>query len=396
MFFRRHFHFLKHVFLHSITAFGGPQNHLLQMRKRFCEKYNYLSEEELMELNAFCNILPGPTSTQILSAIGFKRGKLPLAVLTLIIWLLPPTVLFTSLVMMLRYFTNHGLSVSFFKYLQPMALGFLAFAGYKMIRTVITTGNAIIILMITLLTTFFIQSPFTFPIIFLMSVIISNFRHDDLPPYKFNLKLKWGNIVLFIGLALAAALMGAYTTSYHTNWHKPIVLFENFYRFGALTFGGGQLLVPVMYEQFVLHKHYMTSEAYLTGVGLVQALPGPVFSIAVYTGGIAMQDMGKLSQLLGCLVGMVGIFLPGFLLLIFLFPVWSELRNYPFIKRGLAGINAATVGFIIAASILMYHKLEFDWANVLVIALVFIALLSEKIPAPFIALACLIAGFVFV
>jgi chromate transporter len=396
MFLRRHFHFLKQVFLHSITAFGGPQNHLIQMKNRFCEKHHYLSEEELMELNAFCNILPGPTSTQIISAIGFNRGKLPLAILTLLIWLMPPTLFFTALVMMLRYFTNHGLSVYFFRFLQPMALGFLLFAGYKMIRTVITTGNAVVILIITLITTFFIQSPFTFPIIFLMSVIISNFRHDDLPPSKFNLKLKWGNIIVFLGLALIAALMGAYTTTNHTNWHKPFVLFENFYRFGSLTFGGGQLLVPVMYEQFILHKHYMTSEEYLTGVGLVQALPGPVFSIAVYTGGMAMQDMGKLSQLLGCAIGLIGIFLPGFLLLIFLFPAWSQLRNYPFIKRGLAGINAATVGFIIAASFVMFQKLDFDWINVIIIGLVFLSLLTEKIPPPFIALACLVAGFVFI
>ena len=148
-----------------------------------------------------------------------------------------------------------------------------------------------------------------------------------------------------------------------------------------------------MFEQFVLHKKYFTASEYLTGVGLVQTMPGPVFSVAVFTGGLAMQDMGKLHQLLGCVIGMVGIFLPGFLLLVFLFPVWQELRNYPFIKRGLAGINAATVGFILAASFIMFKEMPFDAKNIAVMTATFALLLIEKIPTPFIAVACLVAGF---
>ena len=393
MFIKRHFHFLKQVFLHSITAFGGAQNHLLQMEKRFCEKHNYLNKEELYELNAFCNILPGPTSTQVISAIAFKRGKLFLALLTLFIWILPASLLLTAFVMMMHYFSVRGMSLHVLRFMQPMALGFLTFAGYKMIRNVIHTGNAIAIMCIAFFVTLFVKSAFTFPSIFLVSIIISNFRHDDLPPSKFNLKLKWGNIIVFIGIGLVAALLGDYSLRHFTEWHKPIVLFENFDRFGAITFGGGQLLVPVMFEQFVLHKKYFTASEYLTGVGLVQTMPGPVFSVAVFTGGLAMQDMGKLHQLLGCVIGMVGIFLPGFLLLVFLFPVWQELRNYPFIKRGLAGINAATVGFILAASYIMFHQLQFDFTNFIFLLATFLMLLIEKIPTPIIAIVCLTAGF---
>ena len=106
----------------------------------------------------------------------------------------------------------------------------------------------------------------------------------------------------------------------------------------------------------VLNKHVFP-------ISIEDYLASTVFSVAVFTGGLAMQDMGKLHQLLGCVIGMIGIFLPGFLLLVFLFPVWQELRNYPFIKRGLAGINAATVGFILAASYIMFHQLQFDFTN---------------------------------
>ena len=91
---------------------------------------------------------------------------------------------------------------------------------------------------------------------------------------------------------------------------KSYNLFENFYRFGSLVFGGGDVLMPMMYEQFVVREktRYMTKEEYLTGSGMVRAIPGPVFSVATYTGGMAMRSDGKKMQLLGCVIGTVGNF----------------------------------------------------------------------------------------
>src|SRR3984885_6370680 len=85
----RHVHFLKAVLLHSVTAFGGPQAHLAMMMKTFVHRTPYITEEELMEYNAFCQLLPGASSTQTLTLIGYKRGGVVLAMLTLIIWTLP-------------------------------------------------------------------------------------------------------------------------------------------------------------------------------------------------------------------------------------------------------------------------------------------------------------------
>jgi chromate transporter len=348
-----------------------------------------------MELNAFCNLLPGPTSTQIITAIGYNRGKLLLAILTLLVWILPSSMFFTILVLVFNSSKEYLVNLNALKFLQPMALGFLIYSAYKMIKNVINTGNAIVIAIIALIITAFFQSPFTFPIIFLISVVIANFRHDDLPPHQFKLKLKWGNIIAFFSIALVIAIVGAITKNSSAAIHRPFVIFENFYRFGALTFGGGQLLVPVMYEQFVLHRSYISSQEYLSGVGLVQALPGPVYSIATYTGGMIMGDLGWKFQILGAVIGMIGIFLPGFLLMIFLFPVWVELRKYPFIKRGLSGINAATVGFILAASYIMIKDISLTNLNIFVMVGTFLILLFEIVPPPFIAIVCLVAGFIF-
>ena len=92
----RHIHFLKTVFFYSITAFGGPQAHYGMMLKIFAQKFNYVTEEELVEYNSFCQILPGASSTQTITLIGYKRGGILLAIFTLLIWILPACFLMGS------------------------------------------------------------------------------------------------------------------------------------------------------------------------------------------------------------------------------------------------------------------------------------------------------------
>src|SRR5215510_7749041 len=99
----RHIPFLRAVFFHSVTAFGGPQAHLAMMMKTFVRQRPYVSEKELMEYNAFCQLLPGASSTQTLTLIGYKRGGVVLAVLTLIIWILQACILMGALSFLLHY-----------------------------------------------------------------------------------------------------------------------------------------------------------------------------------------------------------------------------------------------------------------------------------------------------
>src|SRR6266513_6494383 len=106
----RHVPFLKAVFLHSITAFGGPQAHIGMMLKTFVHRRPYVSEKELMEYNAFCQLLPGASSTQTITLIGYKRGGIPLAILTLIVWILPACILMGSLSFLLHYIDQKALS----------------------------------------------------------------------------------------------------------------------------------------------------------------------------------------------------------------------------------------------------------------------------------------------
>src|SRR5450755_2112210 len=126
----RHVPFLRAVFFHSISAFGGPQGHLGMMMKTFVNRRKDITEEELMDFNSFCQLLPGASSTQTLTLIGFKRGGVPLAVLTLIIWVLPACMLMGAFSFLLEYIDQKTLKTDIFKFIAPMAVGFLAFASF--------------------------------------------------------------------------------------------------------------------------------------------------------------------------------------------------------------------------------------------------------------------------
>ena len=110
----RHLPFLKAVLLHSVTAFGGPQAHIAMMIKTFVRQTPYLTEKELMEYNAFCQLLPGASSTQTLTLIGYKIGGVGLAVLTLIIWILPACIFMGGLSFLLHYIDKKALDTDIF------------------------------------------------------------------------------------------------------------------------------------------------------------------------------------------------------------------------------------------------------------------------------------------
>ena len=402
----RHIPFLKAVFVHSISAFGGPQGHLGMMMKTFVEKRRDVTKEELMEYISFCQLLPGASSTQTLTLIGYKRGGVPLAVLTLIIWILPACFLMMLLSFLVLYIDTKELSTDIFKFIQPMAVGFLAFAAYRAYAVSIKNLMTYIIMLVACFVTFILfKTPWVFPILILLGGIVTNFSKKRIPREE-GIKpkqIKWTNIWLFI---LVFIIAGALSEAARTNnWRnrRAYNLFENFYRFGSLVFGGGDVLMPMMYEQYVVREKtkYMTKEEFLTGSGMVRARPGPVFSVATYTGGMVMKGRGYNLHLLGCLIGMVGIFLPSALLVLFFYPVWHNLKKYVVMYRALEGINAVVVGIMWAASVYLLKDISVtglqtvSFLNIAVIAGTFLLLTFTKIRSPFVVVGCLLLGWIF-
>src|SRR5258706_620561 len=258
----QHFSFLRTVFLYSITAFGGPQAHVAMMMKTFVKQYKYITEEELIEYNAFCNLLPGASSTQTVTLIGYKLGGVPLAILTLIIWIVPACVLMGLFSFFLHYIDKNALHNDVFKFIPAMAVGFLLYACVMAfnisIKNLITWG---IMIVCTIGTYIFFKQPWIFPVLIVLGGITTNLSRKRIPQVEGKpQKIKWWNFWLFGIIFIIAGLLSE--TARKNDWHdrKPLNLFENTYRMGSLVFGGGQVLMPMMYEQFCIRPIAVTEK----------------------------------------------------------------------------------------------------------------------------------------
>ncbi len=374
MSFIRHIPFLKTVFLHSITAFGGPQGHYGMMVRRFANNRKDVTEKELMEFTAFCQLLPGASSTQTLTLIGYKQGGIPLGIITLIIWVMPAGILMSLLSFLLLDIDRRSMNIDIFRFVHPMAVGFLAYAAFRAgsvsIKNTITVCIAIVS---ALLTYIFFKNPIVFPLMIVAGGIVTNFNKKRIPQIDVvSQKIKWTNISLFVAVFLVVGFMSGLSRQKQIKLgrqepqYRIWNLSENFYRFGSIVFGGGDVLVPLMYEQFVVkpkqrrvpEQSYMTSEEFLTGSGMVRAIPGPVFSVAGFHGGMAMRRWGVGWQMLGCAAGLFFIFLPSALLVLFFYPIWHNLKKYAVVYRSLEGINAVVVGIMAASSLYLLHDIS--------------------------------------
>jgi chromate transporter len=386
----RHYIFLKDVFLFALSAFGGPQAHFAMMFDIFVRKRGYLTEQELIELNALCQILPGPTSTQTITAIGFRLGGPNLAYLTLLVWVIPGVTFMTFAAIAIHLLEQNNISLEFTKYIRPIAVGFVAFAAYRISFKVIHSKISVFLMVVAAVVSFFIRTPYVFPALLLASGCVTAFDYKKHPKQqKDPFQVNWSNFLLWAGVLITAAVLGGLTNS------LPVRLFENFYRNGSLIFGGGQVLVPLLYTEFVQFKHYLTSEEFLTGYGIAQSLPGPTFSFAAYIGAMSMKDGGISKQLLGAFVAAAGIFLPGTFLIFFVIRFWNRLKQYRPVKASLEGINAASAGLVIGAAILLFEPIQNTPVNIGFILLTFGLLLLTRVPSAVIVLVGLLAGWIF-
>lgn len=394
----RHIPFLKTVARHSLTAFGGPEMHFVRMHKLFVEKHRYIEQKELLELNAFVQLLPGAGSSQTLTLIGYKRGGLWLATLTLLIWVLPASLFMGALSFILQYIDYQYISKDIFRYVQPMAVGFLVFSAFASFKISIKHQATFGIMIGAMLVTLFLKSPWVFPCLIILGSIISNFSNKRIPERTGEKRpIKWGNLWLFVSIFVIAGFFSEFARVNNWEMRKPLNLFENFYRFGSFVFGGGGVLIPMMFEQYVSRAktRSMTAESFLTGAGMVQAFPGPIFSIAAFVGGMVLRNMGPGYQFLGCVIGTVAIFLPSLLLVLFFYPIWNTLKNYVVVFRAIEGINAVVVGIMWAASIVLFVAISkpFEIANLIAVLITFTVLAFTKIPSPILVIVFLLLGW---
>jgi len=396
---KRQLLFLRDAFIYTLSAFGGPQGHIAIMLREFVQKRGYITEEELMELNALAQVLPGPSSTQTLVGIAWKVGGLWLAIITFLMWILPSAAIMCMAAISYKMFANQGKIVAILRYIQPMAVGIVGYATYTFANKFLKTRVSIMLAVGSLIVTLILQNPYAFPLLILLGGIVSSALETQ--PHESELRVKLfanvnpNKVAYFIGILLTFAALGA-VINRTSPFSLPIRLFENFYRNGILIFGGGQVLVPLMYTEFVELKHYLSSSEFLSGYALQQALPGPTFSFTSFLGGITLGNKGYgiAGEILGSVIAVIGINLPGMILILFIVPFWEDLKKIARIKNSLGGINAVAVGFMATAFILLTRPFGGNWMAYGLMVATFLLLQFTKIKAPVVILIGVVLGLV--
>lgn len=381
--------FLKDVLICSLGAYGGPEAHIGVFIDQMVEKRRYLSEPELIELVALCSILPGPTSTQTIVSIGYKMGGPTLAFLTMLVWALPVLTAMAALSFIYQGLEALNVSREILRFIGPMAVGFVLVAAVRIGRKVVVDGPTAALMIAAAVITYFLRQPWIFPVLLVGGGLIGLAIGRE--PGMWNpvkVRPPWHYLAVFAFFALGGILAASLFDG------RLVQLFESFYRYGYLVFGGGQVVVPVMHSELVGVRNYLTNGEFLTGYGLVQGLPGPMFSFAAYAGGMAARGASALTQVAGAVIGGIGIFLPGLLLIFFVYPLWEDLKQIRAVRISLKGVNAVAGGLIAVAAVILTQAGGFAPENLIATAAAAGLLGFTKIPAPLIVVAAIAAGLV--
>ena len=329
----------------GLTSFGGPIAHLGYFREELVVRRRWIDESAYADLVALCQFLPGPASSQVGFALGLWRGGPLGALAAWAAFTLPSAILLVIFAMGAAAFDGavaqgvlHGLKI--------VAVAVVAQAVWGMARSLTPDRQRASIAVLSVLTVVLVAGAVGQLAAIALGVIGGLWLCRDVPTttvgaIRFPVSKPAGWIalalfvVLLVGLPLLASVVG----------NHGVDLFDAFYRSGSLVFGGGHVVLPLLYAETVA-SGWVSKDTFLAGYGAAQAAPGPLFTFAAYLGAAS----GPMPNgVLGAAIALVGIFLPGFLLLVGTLPFWDELRTRTWAQAGMRGANAAVVGILGAA-----------------------------------------------
>ncbi|MDE3011191.1 MAG: chromate efflux transporter [Pseudomonadota bacterium] len=328
------------------TSFGGPVAHLGHFRREFVERRRWLDAHAFADLVALCQVLPGPASSQVGLAIGLMRGGAAGAMAAWLGFTLPSAILMLALSQSLGWLGSTAQAAGVVHGLKLAAAAVVAQALWSMARTH-CPDRARASLAALAAAVVACQPGFGAQLLVciggaLAGLVVLHSPHQ-LPaspfPVAHGARAGWLLLGLFLLLLLGLPLAAALSASV---WLR---LADIFYRAGALVFGGGHVVLPVLQSQIV-QGGWLSNDVFLAGYGAAQALPGPLFTVAAFLGGAAGQPPLGLG---GALVAVIAIFLPGALLVAGSLPLWASARRHAGARRAMLGVNAAVVGLLLGA-----------------------------------------------
>jgi len=376
------------VFLRlGLTSFGGPIAHLAYFRAQFVVRRGWLGEEAYSELVSLCQFLPGPASSQVGIALGYLSAGLPGALAAWVGFTLPSALLLTMF--SLGVLDVGGFDAGWLAGLKVFAVAVVAHAVWGMARTLcpdaVRRGIAVVVAGLLLIV------PWPHAQLAAMALAgaagaimlrtVSSGPHSALRvpvPRGFALTALTLYALLLLGLP---ALAGATQLD-------VIELFSVFYRAGALVFGGGHVVLPLLQSQ-VVPTGWISNDTFLAGYAVAQVVPGPLFTFAAFLGAAIPLPGG----VLGACVALLGIFTPAFLLVLGALPFWQGALQRPRLRSAVAGVNAGVVGVLLAALITPVGTSALATLADAVLALTALAaLLTGRVPVWLVAAVCAVSG----
>jgi chromate transporter len=336
------------VFLRlGLTSFGGPIAHLAYFREEFVTRRGWFDEHTYADIVALCQFLPGPASSQVGMAIGLSRRGVPGAIAAFLGFTLPSAIALVLFGMGVHRFGNqlgggwlHGLKV--------VAVAVVAQALWGMGKSLAPDSKRATIVIAAAVLVTLIPSSFGQVLVIVFSGVCgwAFLRNETILPHA-HLDMSVGRVtgVVFFIIFLILLLILPIIAERPESASYALKLFDGFYRAGALVFGGGHVVLPLLQAE-VVPAGWVSNDAFLAGYGAVQAVPGPLFTFAAYLGAISTQSPNGWT---GAAIATIAIFLPAFLLIVATAPFWEQLRRYTAVRRAMLGINAAVVGLLLAA-----------------------------------------------
>lgn len=326
----------------GLTCFGGPIAHIGYFRDEFVVRRKWIDEHAYADLVGLCQFLPGPASSQVGFSIGLMRAGYLGALAAWTGFTLPSA----ALLVLFAYGAGalHGpLGTGLLHGLKLTAVAIVAQAVWGMARNLCPDRErASIAVVATLILLFSTASIAQVGAIVLggiaglwlcRSQASAPSGHVDMPVSRSTGLI---TLALFFILLAALPLLRSLTSS------SGVALFDAFYRSGALVFGGGHVVLPLLREAFVT-PGWLSDDAFLAGYGAAQAVPGPLFTFAAYLGAVVSPEP---HGIVGAIFGLFGIFLPGVLILLGALPFWDSFRKRAGAQAMMRGVNAAVVGVL--------------------------------------------------
>ncbi|MBR9867044.1 MAG: chromate efflux transporter [Oceanospirillales bacterium] len=357
----------------GLTSFGGPVAHLGYFREAFVVRHRWLSEQAYADLVALCQFLPGPASSQAGLSIGLSRSGYRGALAAWAGFTLPSAIVlvlvaygYQSLGQILPYGVLAGLKI--------VALAVVAQAVWGMANSLCQGTLRISLMLLSACVVLVSGSILSQLGVMMIAALIGLFLiRPDSPGANDGLNIAisrkagilWlmGFFLLLTGLPLMQQLFPG----------QLLAMIDAFYRAGALVFGGGNVVLPLLQAQTVA-SHWVSADAFLAGYGMAQAVPGPLFTFSAFLGASMQQEPAGIT---GAIICLLAIFLPSFLLVFAALPFWQGIRSSHKARSALAGVNAAVVGILLAAlydpvwTSSIHSPGEFAFALVACVALVY-------------------------